>query len=413
LAVWFICTKLLLRWGSFLGRRIRSLLLVVPLVVPASALSLSYAVGYLQSLHVSNRLLDARGLRSYTAAPVAYFKLVQPPASPGIDPALALTVVGLVALLAGAVIFVSTILFGGRIARRAFGVVLMESEDYPEVQKEVSLVSSRLGISPPRVGLVEDLRPNAFSLGGRGEATIVFSLGMLNLLDGDELEAVISHELAHIKDGDYAFKAMTNALVAISFFNPLSYFAASEAMKEREMLADERGASALPNPSALASALVKVGTSLKGFPPERRLMRLVAATFLVSSFELRSKASSHNPSVEVRAWNVLELGSRSVLPKRRLAAAVAISAIILIGGVGASLCFLDLQAHMLQVLLPKAPLAFSYASQSGTNGVTLRAAHSGANEVFPRWEGPHFGSRAALRPVNTLQCHAAHPVLHT
>jgi len=330
--------------------------------------------------------LQASDFGYVAAAPAAYVRLLQPAyPSFAIDSAFVLAVVGLAALSAGGIVFVATLLFGGRVARRAFRVVLMADEDYPEVQGKVRLVSSRLGIKSPKVGLVEDLRPNAFSLGRGEEATIVFSLGILGILEGDELEAVISHELAHIKDGDFAFKALTNALMAISFFNPLSYFTASAALKEREMLADERGASVLAHPYALASALVKVGISLREFPSEGRLMRLAAATFLISSFEHRSHVGSRHPAVEARAWNVLGLGSRSMVSRRKFAAVLVASSVILLAGVVASFYLVDLQAHMLQVYLPKAPLAFSYASQNGVRSVGLRATHSGANVTFPRF----------------------------
>jgi hypothetical protein len=268
-------------------------------------------------------------------------------------------------------------------------------------------------MAAPPVGLVEDLRPNAFSIGRGGEATIVFSLGILNILEGDELDAVISHELAHIKYGDLTFKALVNALVAISFFNPLAYLSASAALREREMLADERGARVLAHPQALASALVKVGNSLRAFPPERHLMRLAAATFLMSSFEHRSEATSLHPMIKTRAWNVLGLEYRSIIPRRRLAAMLAVSSLILLGGVVASVYLVDLQAQMLQVFLPKAPLAFSYASYNGYGGMNALVAHSVG---FAHPNGfrtvSSLGGDLGIRAVHLLRCHLPHMISH-
>ncbi len=169
------CAKLLLKWGDVLGRRLRSLLLVIPLAVPVCALLVSYVVGYVQSLSVPATFLEYSGLDPITATPDAYVRTLQmaPPAL-SIDPSVVLTVVGVVALSAGAIVFVTTLLFGGRIARRAFGVVLMTEEDFPQVQGKVRQLSARLGLASPKVGLVEDLRPNAFSLGrGRGAHRIL------------------------------------------------------------------------------------------------------------------------------------------------------------------------------------------------------------------------------------------------
>lgn len=396
LSLWFVCTRLLLRWGGFSNRRIRSSLLVVPLAVPAGALLVSYAAGYIESLIAPAYPLLAQAPYRYGVASLGYVELVQPAPLISVDPAFVLSLVGILALSAGAVTFLLTLVWGEKLAMRAFGVVLMEDADYPAIQRKVRSTSSRLGMACPRVGLVEDLRPNAFSIGRGEKATVVFSLGILNILQGEELEAVISHELAHIKEGDFVFKAMTNALLAISFFNPLSYFAASNALKEREMLADERGAKVLRRPQALASALVRVGASLRDFPPERRLVRLAAATFLVSSFELRSRGRSGRPSVEARAWNVLELGERRAPSRRKLAAAVMVSALVILAGVGASLYFLNLQAHMLEILLPRAPPAFSYSSQQGVGGIVLRSSGPGLHVCFTRFEHRSPGGNLGL-----------------
>jgi Zn-dependent protease with chaperone function len=412
---WFLCTKLLLRLGSFLSRRVRSILLVVPLAVPAIALIATYAISYSQSIDVARGLGElAPYADSFTAAPASYFVFVQPPPpSSYISPSMLTTLLGVVALSAGGIVFVSMLLLGGRISRRAFGVVLMEKEDYPDVQERVRLVSSKLGIAAPDVGLVEDLRPNAFSIGRGGDATIVLSLGILNILEDDELDAVISHELAHIKNGDLTFKALMNALIAISFFNPLAYLSASAALKEREMLADECGARVLAHPQALASALVKVGNSLRVFPPERHLMRLAAATFLVSSFEHRSEATSPHPMIKTRAWNVLGLESRSIVSRRRLAAALVVSSLILLGGVVASVYLVDLQAHMLQVFIPKAPLAFSHASYDSFGGMNALAVHSvGFAHPIGFRSVSSFGGDSGLRAVHLSQCHLPHMISH-
>jgi heat shock protein HtpX len=411
LTVWFLCTKLLLRSGSFLGHRARSFLLLVPLGVPAAAVVTSYAVDFVKNLATAQVAVRSD---AFVQTPAAYFTYVQP--APGfldMSPLMFTALIGLAALAGGAVVFLSMMLFGGWVARKIFGVVLMEGEDYTELQERVRLTSAKLGIRMPKVGLVEDLRPNAFSIGRGGDATIVFSLGILKVLDGDEMEAVISHELSHIKDGDLTFKAFTSALVAISFFNPLAYLSASAAQKEREMLADERGAGVIGRPEALVSALVKVGNALRAFPPDGRLMRLAVATFVASSFEHRSEALSSHPTIEVRAWNVLDLRARRILPRRRLAAALVVSSLILVGGVVASIYLVDVQAQMLQVFLPKAPLAFSYASQHPPAHLSMLVEHDGGPTPYLRSVYIHgCGGNSSLGAARTAPGFLPHEISH-
>ena len=112
-------------------------------------------------------------------------------------------------------------------------------------KKKVKETAHKLSVKEPKVGLVDDLMPNAFTVGYGRNTMIVFSLGLLNMLDTDELTAVISHELAHIKARDYLFKSTSYALNILSFFNPLSYFTASHSQKERELLADQKAAALL------------------------------------------------------------------------------------------------------------------------------------------------------------------------
>ena len=79
------------------------------------------------------------------------------------------------------------------------------------VQEKVKAIAQKMSISSPKVGLIDDLRPNAFTLGyGRG-TVLVFSLGILKILDTEELEAVVSHELSHIKAKRLLFQEIFRA----------------------------------------------------------------------------------------------------------------------------------------------------------------------------------------------------------
>ena len=87
---------------------------------------------------------------------------------------------------------------------------------------------------------------------------------------------------AHIKNLDFLFKTISNALTVVSFFNPLAYFSFFNAQREREMLADENGAKLLQKPDTLANALTKIIAALKNLPPEGRFAGM-ASNLLITS----------------------------------------------------------------------------------------------------------------------------------
>jgi heat shock protein HtpX len=154
----------------------------------------------------------------------------------------------------------------------------------------VDTLAKRAGLPTPKVYLIETDQPNAFATGRNPEnAAVAVSRGLLDRLDSREIAAVISHELAHIKNRDTLTMTITATLAgAISmlaqfgfFFggnsnnrdNPLGGFGALLAMivaplaamlvqmavsRTREYQADHDGALIAGDPRALASALGKI-----------------------------------------------------------------------------------------------------------------------------------------------------------
>jgi Zn-dependent protease with chaperone function len=137
------------------------------------------------------------------------------------------------------------------------GFVPLSEEDYPLALGIVAKRCKRFGIRQPHIGLVEDLRPNAF-VGGHGRSTVlVFSLGMLQTFDEEELTVAIDHELMHLKNRDTLFRSASNGLIALSFFNPIAYLSYTAALREREHLADDGSTPSKRSREALKSALRK------------------------------------------------------------------------------------------------------------------------------------------------------------
>jgi len=205
--------------------------------------------------------------------------------------------------------------FGKRLALRRFHVVMMEKEDYPTVQQQVTVIAQKLRIAKPAIGLVDDLVPNAFTTGYGKNATIVFSLGLLEMLDFEELTAVIAHELSHIKSKDYLLKTLFNGLNILSFFNPFAYLANTNAKKERELMADKKGAALLGNPDIMANVLIKIESIITQLPKPRLADQFSASLFLVAPLAHRSGVLASHPRLTQRVLNLHTVKYKSKQPR--------------------------------------------------------------------------------------------------
>ncbi|GAB4137294.1 MAG: zinc metalloprotease HtpX [Rhodothalassiaceae bacterium] len=155
----------------------------------------------------------------------------------------------------------------------------------------------RAGLPMPKLYLIESDQPNAFATGRSPDrAAVAVTRGLLKMLDRDEIEGVIAHELAHIANRDTLIMTLTAVVAgAISmlanfalFFggnrnNPLGFigvilimiFAPLAALlvqmaisRTREYAADRKGAEISGKPLALASALAKIDRAARGIRNE-------------------------------------------------------------------------------------------------------------------------------------------------
>jgi Zn-dependent protease with chaperone function len=118
----------------------------------------------------------------------------------------------------------------------------------------------RMGIY--NVSLREATRGGAFSISLRGRGVVAIAPEMAASLSTEETEAVLAHELSHIKNGDSAAKGIAR-LARMAFpFDPVLRLVEAAVHRERELWADRVSAEFTRNPLALASALVKVNTAV-------------------------------------------------------------------------------------------------------------------------------------------------------
>ena len=199
-------------------------------------------------------------------------------------------------VLIGALIYVAIQYYSaGKQALSMAGAKPITKADNPRLYRIVENLAITTGLPMPKVYIVEDPAPNAFATGRDPEhAAVAATTGLLEIMDDAELEGVMAHELAHVKNFDIRVTTIVFGLVVVvglladvlarmAFFggmrrngggNPLILVVGILAMilapllaaliqaaisRQREYLADATGALTTRHPEALASALEKLG----------------------------------------------------------------------------------------------------------------------------------------------------------
>ena len=87
---------------------------------------------------------------------------------------------------------------------------------YPELTSRVTRLAAQASTPVPECFVVESETPNSFALDGVGQPTLVVSTGLLETLDGDLLDGVIAHELAHLQHRDATVMTLASFLPALT-----------------------------------------------------------------------------------------------------------------------------------------------------------------------------------------------------
>jgi len=172
------------------------------------------------------------------------------------------------------------------------GAKLISENDNPKLFNLVHEVVIASGLPMPKVAIVVDQAPNAFATGRNPEhALIAFTTGILDVMDRDQLQGVIAHEMSHVANRDTLVSAvaastagaiaiLSDFLMRMMFFggrrdrdsnsNPIALFVSlivlilaplaavllkSAISRKRESLADATAVSFTRNPAGLRSAL--------------------------------------------------------------------------------------------------------------------------------------------------------------
>lgn len=213
--------------------------------------------------------------------------------------------------------------FSDKLALAMNGARPVTREQLPRVYQVVESLTQKIGIPMPRIYVIPTDSPNAFATGRNpSHAAVAVTEGILRLLDDEELEGVLAHELGHVRNRDILISSVAATLAgAITMLARFEFWfggrddrnrggglltlilAPVAAMliqlavsRSREYQADATGAHFTHNPYALARALQKLDAYSKRIP-----MAVPASTahlFIVQPFmgmNLGNLFSTHPP----------------------------------------------------------------------------------------------------------------------
>lgn len=201
----------------------------------------------------------------------------------------------IIALLLAGVMNVVMYWTSSTMVLRMYRARTVTPSDAPELYAMVDRLRQRAGLPMPTVAIAPHAQPNAFATGRNPEhAVVCVTEGIMRVLDRDELEGVIAHELAHIRNRDMLLQTFTATMagaianlanfafffggrddeesnpfvgLAMMFLAPIAASLVQMAIsRQREFKADAVGAEICGRPMALASALQKLDAAAHRIP---------------------------------------------------------------------------------------------------------------------------------------------------
>lgn len=122
-----------------------------------------------------------------------------------------------IAALAAAAAIVFTLRSGTRLVLSVAGATRAPPEQYPVLYDLLEALALGDGVPTPAIYVVDDPSPNAFATGvSPSRAAVTVTTGLLSILDREELEAVLAHELSHIKNYDTRLLLVVSTLIGLA-----------------------------------------------------------------------------------------------------------------------------------------------------------------------------------------------------
>ncbi|WP_435359926.1 zinc metalloprotease HtpX [Haloarchaeobius sp. DFWS5] len=229
--------------------------------------------------------------------------------------------------------------FSDKITLWSMGAREVSEEEYPRLHATVQRLSQQADIPKPKIAVVDSRNPNAFATGrSQKHAAVAVTTGIMNTLSDEELEGVLAHELAHIKNRDVMVMTIASFLSTIAFLVVrwgawfgggrnrnnggvfvaigvslvvwiLSYLLIRALSRYREFAADRGGAIITGKPAALASALQTISGEMHKVPKEdiREQAEMNAFFIIPISGSAITKLFSTHPSTEKRIERLMQM----------------------------------------------------------------------------------------------------------
>src|SRR6202142_2089692 len=133
----------------------------------------------------------------------------------------------LIALAFAAVMNFVSYFFSDKIALATYRAQPVSREDLPRVYNIVERLAQKVGLPVPKVYVIPSDSPNAFATGRNpNHASVAVTQGILGLLNDEELEGVLAHELGHVRNRDILISSIAATLAgAITWLASIARFA--------------------------------------------------------------------------------------------------------------------------------------------------------------------------------------------
>jgi heat shock protein HtpX len=237
--------------------------------------------------------------------------------------------------------------FSDKIVLWSTGTKLVTKEEYPVLHEIVERLATKANLPKPRIGVVNMDVPNSFATGkGPKSSVVVVTTGIMKILEKDELEGVLSHELTHIKHHDVTVITLASLFSTIAWFIMqssmfssmwggygsggrqqqgggiflvlivagivwfLSFLIIRAISRYREFAADSGGAYLTGQPLFLSRALMKISGKVKVAPkPELKRIEGMNAFFIIPAIsgETIARFFATHPPIEERVRRLMEI----------------------------------------------------------------------------------------------------------
>jgi heat shock protein HtpX len=241
--------------------------------------------------------------------------------------------------------------FSDKIVLWSSGAKIVTRDQYPQLHDVIERIIARNNLPKPKIAVINTRMPNAFATGkGKHSSVVAVTTGLLDLLDTEELEGVLAHELTHIRNRDVLVLTLASLFSTVAWYLMqfgvysggmgygygygyggrdrnngaglalvivvamltwvISFLIIRAISRYREFAADRGSAQMTGKPAKLANALMKISGNMHRMPTrDLRQAEGLNAFFIIpaaSGSTIVNLFSTH-PPVEKRVEKLMEM----------------------------------------------------------------------------------------------------------